>query len=82
MTPVGNCEAASQDNISNLKLMRGCELIGWSGAAEAPVRISKRQLRGPPEQALRRRSSPGDGIIVLFLLEKLLWNNYWYSSIG
>lgn len=44
MTLVGNCETASQDNISNLKLMmRGCELIGWSGAAEAPVRISKRQ---------------------------------------
>lgn len=69
MTPVENCEAASQDNISNLKLMmRGCELIGWSGAAEAPVRISKRKLRG-------RGRHFGDGvdrIIVLFLLEKLL----------
>lgn len=57
MIPVGNCEAASQDDMSNLKLMmRGCGLIGGSGAAEAPVRISKRQLYGPPGQALRRRS--------------------------
>lgn len=75
MTPGGNCEAASQDNISNLKLMmRGCGLIGGSGAAEVPVRISKRQLCGPPGQALRRRSRWHHRVISLrkFALEELL----------
>ena len=70
MTPGGNCEAASQDNISNLKLMmRGCGLIGGSGAAEVPVRISKRQAAH-----LGRHFGDGvvDRIIVLLSpLEKL-----------